>query len=764
MSEESRLNQPPGGESASRRTDHRKYAGKRLGKFQIVGELGRGGMGVVLEARDTVLDRHVAIKMLPRSVAAQPDALERFLREARAAAKLSHPHVVAVYDADQFNGQYYIVLELVRGGSLQDSLKAEPLGWIEATRVLADACRGLDVAHRAGLVHRDIKPANLMRSEDGTVKLADFGLARPAESSGVSMTGSGSVLGTPQFMSPEQCRSERADACSDIYAMGATYFALLTGQPPYPGEAPLLVMNAHLWDPIPDPRDIDPTIPSACAAIIQRAMAKDPDDRFRDAPALLAALELVLADATDQDASAALSWGLKPSAVSNSAKSGITDAAPTGRTTKLTTQASMQARRAMPVKLIGGIVAGLLLLVWWMFGAGFHSGSTTGSGDQLAQLGETSGKAPANAVAARTGQAGSAEPRSPISRTQRAVLRQPVVTLPVNAFRLPGMHRVESPANSDREVWSLELPGISQVCVANSGEFLVVLTNVAEKSRQDYSEGRVIVWSVDGRQLMNERMEGRATVAAISFDSRRLAVGGDRGPGVQLWNTTTWQREPLARLTEDDGIERDVEAMALSDDGRWLATTLSTIAGNGEWLLWNLADRKVAQRLVVANSGRQRAIAFAPDDDLLVVTGGDDGYMRFWAGSPVAQSPRPFRTGNIVKSLAFRREGNLLAVATGKAFALWNYRREIRTYASPLQLEVVSGVTFSPDGRHACFAAGSKLVIIDAESHHPVQTLASFDGSVISVAYVPDGSQLFTASDDGRLNLWSLNPKTSDNE
>lgn len=152
-----------------------KYAGKRLGKFQIVGELGRGGMGVVFEARDTVPERNVAIKLLPRSVATRPESLERFLREARAAAKLQHPHVVAVYDADQFNGQYYIVLELVRGGSLQEVLKTGPLPWDEASRVLVDACRGLEVAHRAGLVHRDIKPANLMRSEDGTVKLSDFG-------------------------------------------------------------------------------------------------------------------------------------------------------------------------------------------------------------------------------------------------------------------------------------------------------------------------------------------------------------------------------------------------------------------------------------------------------------------------------------------------------------------------------------------------------------------------------------------------------------
>jgi serine/threonine protein kinase/WD40 repeat protein len=756
MSEESRHDQPPGSESDSRLISRRKYAGKRLGKFQVVGELGRGGMGVVLEARDTVLDRHVAIKMLPRSVAAQPDSLERFLREARAAAKLNHPHVVAVYDADQFNGQYYIVLELVRGGSIQDSLKAGPLGWVEATRVLADACRGLDVAHRAGLVHRDIKPANLMRTEDGTVKLADFGLARPNEPTGASMTGSGSVLGTPQFMSPEQCRSERADASSDIYAMGATYFALLTGRSPYPGEAPLLVMNAHLWDPIPDPRDIDPTIPAACASIIQQAMAKDPDDRFRSALALLADLELLLADSADIHASASLSWGLKPSAADSSKLTVAADATMAGPSSAgLPKRLSERSRRGVPATLIGGIVAVLLCLMWWLFGGTLQSGSTKDSGDGVAQSGNVSDEVIVDSDATMSGRTDSAERRLPLSTTQRPALTRSLLTLPADAFHLPGMQRVESPDDPDREVWSMEFPGISQVCVANSGEFLVVLSNVAAKSRQDLSNGRVTVWSVDGRQLVDERLEGRALTAAISFDSRRLAVSGDRGQGVKLWNTTTWQHEAAARLPEGDAGS-DVEVIALSEDGHWLAGTISPTARDGGCLLWNLADRTVAQRLIVSNSGRQRAIAFAPDDELLVVTGGDDGNIRFWAGSPVEQCSRPFVAGNPVTSLAFRPSGNLLAVATTRMLALWNYRREIRTYAAPQRLGSLACATFSPDGRHVCYATGSTLVIIEAESHNPVEMLTGFDGSVISLAYVPDGSRLFTASNDGRLSRWSL--------
>jgi len=254
-------------------------------------------MGVVYEAQDTLLKRHVAIKLLPETLSEHPEALKRFLQEARAAGRLNHPHTVAIHEVDQYQGTYYIVMELVSGGSAQEYLNTRgPFDWPEATRIIADVSRGLIAAHAAGLIHRDIKPSNIMRSTEGIVKLADFGLAKVSDqSSANAVTASGYTVGTPDFMSPEQCRAETLDPRSDVYAVGATYYALLTGKPPFQGSGPLQVMFAHCSNPVPDPRSLNPAIPEIVVAVIRKTMAKYQSERHAGAADLLGDMERVLA-------------------------------------------------------------------------------------------------------------------------------------------------------------------------------------------------------------------------------------------------------------------------------------------------------------------------------------------------------------------------------------------------------------------------------------------------------------------------------------
>jgi WD40 repeat protein len=268
--------------------------GSRLGKYLLVRPLGQGGMGMVYEARDTILDRLVAVKLLPDELASDVGSLRRFLAEARAAARLQHPHVVAVHEADVSEGRPYLVMELVKGGSAADRLAAAgPFAWREATRLAADACRGLAAAHAAGLLHRDIKPGNLLLGEGGG-KLADFGVAKALDRAGTSLTVTGQVPGTPDDMCPEQCRAEPLDARSDVYSLAAAYYSLLTGRPPFEVAGRMEVMFAHCSRPAPDPRATDPAIPEACAALVRRAMAKSPLDRPAAAAELLADLDALL--------------------------------------------------------------------------------------------------------------------------------------------------------------------------------------------------------------------------------------------------------------------------------------------------------------------------------------------------------------------------------------------------------------------------------------------------------------------------------------
>ncbi|HND54246.1 MAG TPA: protein kinase, partial [Pirellulaceae bacterium] len=264
------------------------------------------GHAVVFAAIDTVLQRRVAIKVLAPHLAATPEARSRFLREARAAARLQHPHVVNVFDISEDRGLLFIAMEYMAGGTLQSRLNAlaGPLDWREATKAMIDACRGLAAAHAQGCVHRDLKPSNLMRTEDGLIKIGDFGLATNPDAT--SMTTAGAVLGTPNFMSPEQCRGERGDALSDVYALGATYFMLLTGSCPYENENVLQVMFAHCTATVPDASQRNPVVPSWCSAIVRRAMAKFATQRFSGAKEMLAALEQALAGAPATNGSTGL--------------------------------------------------------------------------------------------------------------------------------------------------------------------------------------------------------------------------------------------------------------------------------------------------------------------------------------------------------------------------------------------------------------------------------------------------------------------------
>ena len=284
-------------ERAAARDAAEDRVGSRLGKYLLTGVLGRGGMGVVYEAENTLLKRKVAVKILPEAFARKPDALKRFLMEAQAAARLDHPNVVGIYDIDGIDGVYFIAMQLVRGVSAGEFIaRRGPFNWPEATRVIADACRGLAAAHEAGLVHRDIKPSNIMRGLDGTVKLADFGLAVRVGKDGTAPE-RGLVMGTPPYMSPEQSRGGPVDFRSDVFSLGAAYLTLLIGKPPFDGIAKALDKVRAKGQPGVGggPRI---ALPEACLEIIGRATAEAPADRFPDARSMLAALESALPGGT----------------------------------------------------------------------------------------------------------------------------------------------------------------------------------------------------------------------------------------------------------------------------------------------------------------------------------------------------------------------------------------------------------------------------------------------------------------------------------
>lgn len=265
---------------------------EKFGRYVIKGELGRGGMATVFHAYDPRFERDVAIKVLPHAFLHDPQFRVRFDREAKTVALLEHPAIVPVYDFGEESEQPYIVMRYMSGGSLKERIEKGSLSTSEAAKIISRLAPALDVAHAKGIIHRDLKPGNILFDQYGNAFLSDFGIARLAQSSSVATLTQGAILGTPAYMSPEQIHGDKEiDGRSDIYALGVILYEMLTGSQPYRSDTPGKIMMMHVMEEVPHIRSIITDISPKVDEIIGKAMAKDPDVRYRTAAEMSAALD-----------------------------------------------------------------------------------------------------------------------------------------------------------------------------------------------------------------------------------------------------------------------------------------------------------------------------------------------------------------------------------------------------------------------------------------------------------------------------------------
>jgi eukaryotic-like serine/threonine-protein kinase len=332
------------------------------GRYRLESKLGSGGMSTVYLARDETLERWVAVKVLHREISDQPDQLERFRREARAVAQLSHPNVVAVIDAGEDGGYPYIVFEYVPGETLKariDSVGRLPLD--EAAAYAIEIGRGLAAAHAQKLIHRDVKPQNVLIDAEGRAKVTDFGIARSLESDGLTKTGR--VLGTTDYVSPEQAMGHDVDPRSDIYSLGVLLYEMLTGEPPFKAETVVGVAMKHVNEPMPDTQAHRSDASAALARVVENATSKDPAKRYRNMNEMLAELEAALEVEVARSGSAS------------------------GEATNVLESVPAERRRLLPTRRVS--IAGILLvlaataaalIVAALTGGGGHTVGNGGSG------------------------------------------------------------------------------------------------------------------------------------------------------------------------------------------------------------------------------------------------------------------------------------------------------------------------------------------------------------------------------------------------
>jgi serine/threonine protein kinase len=347
---------------------------RSLGRYQIVRELGKGAMGVVYEGLDPVIGRRVAIKTARRDVLESSgmadELLERFLREARAAGGINHPNVITIYDAGEENGVAYMAMEYIDSGTLYDRLySGNRMSPEEAVAIGAAVCNALASAHEKGVVHRDVKPANIMLLPDNTVKVADFGIARVSDS---KLTQEGVMVGTPQYMSPEQFSGMKADGRSDLFSAAVIVYEMLTGEHPFPAHGVSAIMHQVIKvDPVP-PKDLNFTINDNLSAVVMKALNKPPKKRYQDGKKLAAALAEALKENPDPAVLGlvnAAAGGASTLITGADSATLVSSRRPDGSAADSGVQASLlrrtMSRRAFAIPLIAGlaVVAGVSLLI-----------------------------------------------------------------------------------------------------------------------------------------------------------------------------------------------------------------------------------------------------------------------------------------------------------------------------------------------------------------------------------------------------------------
>jgi WD40 repeat protein/serine/threonine protein kinase/tetratricopeptide (TPR) repeat protein len=755
---------------ASRDKDDRRapLLSQHVPGYEILGELGRGGMGVVYKARQLKLNRVVALKMILAGANADPQQLERFRAEAEAVARLQHPYIVQIYEISEYDGCPFFSLEFVEGGSLAQKLTGAP----QPPRLTAHFIRlvalAMHSAHQKGIIHRDLKPGNILLAVPnehvsgsdsfhsemqgafhlyGIPKITDFGLAKHLDVQ--SQTRTGAIIGTPSYMAPEQAegRAHAIGPATDVYGLGAIFYEMLTGRPPFESESSLTTIRQLLAEDPLRPSQLHLKLPSDLETICLKCLEKDPARRYHNAEALAADLERFLSD--------------QP-----------IEARPVGRFGR-----SIKWMRRHPTRTTVGIVLVLAVLTLLTMGLVYHLRMESAfeetqryaedSRQNLIRLHVAQGSSAMNSGDGFTALLWFTEALrlDPGTLEHEEAHRQRIAALHkglpkplqlwvheggVNDTRFsPDGKRVLT-AGDDGYVrlWDSET---GQAAVsplrASAAVVFAVFSRDGKYIATAGREGTARVWdTVNGQPITPPLIPGgKLSWIEFSPDGRLLATAS--GEGARVWEATTGK--PLTGQFQHSGA---VNVAVFSPDGRWL----STAGDDGLVRIWDVADRKHTA-IVLSHDRAVLCLAFSPDSKR-IASGSADYTAQVWDvadGTPVG---RRLRHRDRVICVVFSPFGKrLLTSSEDNTARIWNVA-DGEPLVEPLRHKsVIRWVAFSPDGCRVATAGDDNTSRVwNANSGEPLTPPLRANGSFNHVAFSPDGRCLATASDDGTARLWDV--------
>jgi WD40 repeat protein len=698
--------------------------------YEILGELGRGGMGVVYKARQLSLRRVVALKMILAGDDAGDSDLARFKAEAEAIARLQHPHIVQVYEVGAHDGRPFFSLEFCPGGSLANKLKGAPQPPREAAELIEKLARALFVVHQAGMVHRDLKPANVLLTADGAPKITDFGLAKQLDQ-GAARTESGAVMGTPSYMAPEQAQGDakRVGPAADVYALGAILYELLTGRPPFRAATVVdTVLQVLTEEPIP-PRRLQSKTPADLETICLMCLRKDPGRRYATAEALADDLRRFLSD--------------EPI---HARRAGVLER-------------GLRWRRKHPV-LVTAAALGLLLLIALIAAPVVVA---LEEARNVAQLGREHQKTLDALKESRRQTALSALDRA-LALCDQGEPSHGLLWL------ARGLHTAREAEAGDLEdayrwnlgAWAREIPTPLRA-LSHPGEVLAAdFSPDGATIATGCKDGKVRLWRTDTGELVGAPLEHPGAVYAVAFTPKgdALLTGCEDGTA-RLWDAATGRQRgagfvhfhPEKFPNPVWPFRTGILSVAVSPDGKVFAT-----AGcDGTARLWEAATGKPIGEPLRHDDLYVYAVRFSGDGRTLW-TGGSDRSVRHWnadTGKPL-DSPAKIAW---VTCLARDPVRDQIVAGYLQDGAVWRLTADLKMrLGSPLKHnDIVSAVAYSPDGRRILSGSYDQTARMwDAESGLPAGPSLAHSGAVNTVAFHPNGKLFLTGDAAGLVRLWKV--------